>query len=329
MKEILFIRQNIKEWRRIEAMADDLTIETPDDVSAAYIRVTADLAFAQTHYPTSRITQYLNSLAVTLHNTIYRNKRERRSRIWTFWTREVPLAMYEARKLLLASAVIFGLSVLVGVVSQMADPEFCRTILGDGYMDETLDNIAHGKPFAVYDGSPEGDMFVSITVNNVYVSFLIYICGFLTSVCTPQLLFQNGVMVGCFEMFFAQHGLLGQSVLAVMLHGTLELSAIVVAGAAGLAMGNSWLMPGTYSRGASFRRGAKRGLKIVVGTVPIFVVAAFVESYITRHTHIPDGIRLSFILLSAAFVVFYYIAYPIYIHHKTLNNTKNITDENY
>ena len=49
MKEILFIRQNIKEWQQIEAMLDRLTIETPDDISAAYIRVTSDLAFAQTH----------------------------------------------------------------------------------------------------------------------------------------------------------------------------------------------------------------------------------------------------------------------------------------
>ena len=88
MKEILFIRQNIKEWQQIEAMLDRLTIETPDDISAAYIRVTSDLAFAQTHYPTSRITGYLNNLAVVLHNAIYRNKREKRKRIITFWTQE-------------------------------------------------------------------------------------------------------------------------------------------------------------------------------------------------------------------------------------------------
>lgn len=321
MKEILFIRQNIKEWQRIEAMTDDLATETPDDVSAAYIRVTADLAFAQTHYPTSRITQYLNSLAVTLHNTIYSNKRERRSRIWTFWTQEVPLAMYEARKLLLASAVIFGLSMLVGVVSQMADTDFCRLILGDSYMDQTLQNIAHGKPFAVYDGSPESSMFVNITINNIYVSFVAYISGFLTSVFTGIVLFQNGVMLGCFETFFAQHNLLWPSVLAVFLHGTLEISAIIVAGGAGLAMGNSWLMPGTYSRGASFRCGAKRGLKIVVGMAPIFVVAGFVESYVTRHTDIADGARLGFILLSAAFVVFYYIVYPQWVHHHQANHS--------
>ncbi len=328
VKEILFIRQNIKEWQHIEAMTSRLDIETPDDISAAYIRVTSDLAFAQTHYPSSRITQYLNNLSAVLHNAIYRNKRENRRRIITFWTQEVPLVMYGARRLLLLSAVIFLLSALVGVVSQLAVPDFCRYILGDSYMDTTMQNILEGKPFDIYASGSESDMFGQITANNIRVSFVIYISGLFTSLSTAAFLFSNGVMVGCFETFFAQHGLLGQSLLAVMLHGTLELSAIVVAGAAGLAMGNGWLFPGTYSRIVSFRRAAKRGLKIVVGTVPVFVVAGFIEGYITRHTEVADALRLTFILLSAAFVVFYYIVYPYRLHKKQIDNNKNQDYEN-
>lgn len=328
MKEILFIRQNIKEWQHIESMTSRLDVETPDDISAAYIRVTSDLAFAQTHYPTSRITQYLNNLSVVLHNAIYRNKREKRQRIITFWTREVPLVMYDARRLLLLSAVIFLLSALVGVVSQLAVPDFCRYILGDSYMDTTMQNILEGKPFGIYSSDTESVMFGQITANNIRVSFLIFISGIFTSLSTAAYLFSNGVMMGCFEAFFAQHGLLWQSILAVMLHGTLELSAIVVAGAAGLAMGNGWLFPGTYSRLVSFRRAAKRGLKIVVGTVPVFVVAGFIEGYITRHTEVADAVRLSFILLSAAFVIFYYIIYPYRLHKKQNKNNKNPSYEN-
>ncbi len=328
MKEILFIRQNIKEWQHIEAMTGRLDIETPDDISAAYIRVTSDLAFAQTHYPSSRITQYLNNLSAVLHNAIYRNKCEKRRRIITFWTQEVPLAMYDACRLLLLSAILFLLSALVGVVSQMADPDFCRCILGDSYVDQTLENITKGRPFDIYASQPGSDMFTSITINNVRVSFIVYVSGIFTSLATGCLLFSNGVMMGCFEMFFAQHNLLWQSILAVMLHGTLELSAIVVAGAAGLAMGNGWLFPGTYSRIVSFRRAAKRGLKIVVGTVPVFVVAGFIEGYITRHTEIADAVRLGFILLSAIFVVGYYIIYPYHLHKKQNRNNKTYDYEN-
>lgn len=62
----------------------------PDQLADAYTELTADLAFAQTHFPTSRITIYLNNLASALHNEIYRSKREKWTRIITFWTREVP-----------------------------------------------------------------------------------------------------------------------------------------------------------------------------------------------------------------------------------------------
>ena len=96
-------------------MAKDAMAELPDRLEEVYTTITSDLAFAQTHYPTSRITVYLNNLASTLHNEIYRNKREKWSRIITFWTHEVPHTMFEARWLLLASFIITVVSILIGV----------------------------------------------------------------------------------------------------------------------------------------------------------------------------------------------------------------------
>lgn len=328
MKEINFLRNNIAKWEKAEKVIDDVFWHDPDELADVYTDLTTDLSFAQTHYPQSRITLYLNNLAVTIHNEIYRNKREKWSRVVTFWTREVPLNLWEARKLLLASFIIMLVSVAVGIVSQLADPEFCRVILGDQYVDMTLDNIAKGHPMAVYSGGPETDMFLGITLNNVLVAFYTFLLGLLTSIGTGISLFQNSVMLGCFETFFAQHGLLGESLLAVMLHGTMEMSAIMVAGAAGLAMGNSWLFPGTYSRLVSFRRGAKRGLKIVVGTIPMFIIAGFIEGFVTRHTTIPDAVRLSVILLSAAFVVFYVVILPRIRHHQQLISSTHAKTEN-
>ena len=310
MKEATFIRNNIRRWKRVELIADEPRLYSPDDVAEAYTGVTADLAFAYTYYPESRITIYLNELAATLHNAIYRNKREKWSRIVTFWTREVPQTMFEARRLLLASLVVMLVSVLIGVVSQMGDHDFCRIILGDYYVDMTLDNIQKGVPMNVYAMDGEVDSFLSITLNNIGVAFRIFVMGMLTSVGSGLMLLYNGVMLGCFETFFWQHGLLYDSMLSVFLHGTLEISAIVVAGAGGLALGNGMLFPGTFSRIASFKRGAKRGLKIVVGTVPIFIIAGFIEGFLTRHTEVNDFVRLAFILLCLAFVVYYYWLLP-------------------
>lgn len=317
MKEVTFIRQNIEKWRGYESIAEDMAVSTPDDVADAYIDVTSDLAFSQTHYPQSRITKYLNNLASAIHNNIYRNKRERWTRIVTFWTQEMPLTMWEARRELRLSFAIFLFSALVGMVSQLIDPEFSRLILGNAYVEMTIENIENGAPMAVYDGSPEGSMFMGITMNNIYVSFIAFVMGLLTSFGTGFIIFRNGVMLGAFQTFFAQYGLLGESALAIWLHGTIEISAIIVAGAAGLAMGNGWLFPGTYTRLYSFRRGAKRGLKIVMGTVPLFITAGFIESFFTRHTEWPDALRLTIILLSLAFIIFYYIVLPYLRHHGT------------
>ena len=144
-----------------------------------------------------------------------------------------------------------------------------------------------------------------------------FVSGLLTSFGTGFVLLQNGIMLGAFQTFFAQHDLLWESALAIWLHGTLEISAIIVAGAAGIAMGNGWLFPGTYPRLTSFRRGARRGLRIVVGTVPVFIVAGFIESFFTRHTEWPDLLRLSIILASLAFVIYYFIILPKQRNHES------------
>ena len=320
MKELTFIRTHIEKWQQMETVADDAVEESPDRLAEVYMDITADLAFAQTHYPSSRITIYLNNLSATLHHAIYRNKREKWGRVITFWTREVPQTMFEERRLLLISFVIFSVSVLIGVISQLADIDFVRLILGDRYVDMTLDNIAHGRPMDVYAGAPEMGMFLQITLNNITVAVFVFAMGLLTSIGTGWQLFRNGVMLGCFGSLFYQHGLLGESLLTIFQHGTLEISAIIVAGAAGLALGNGFLFPGTYSRLESFQRGAKRGFKIVVGIVPLLVVAGFIEGFITRHTEVDDRIRFAVILVSLAFVIFYFIILPYYIGYHTSAN---------
>lgn len=314
MKEVSFIKRNIDKWKAMEDTVEEAYNVSPDVLADAYQELTADLAFSQTHFPDARITVYLNNLASALHNKIYRNKREKRSRIITFWTREVPLTMWEARRLLLASFLIFVVSVVIGVLSTLGDADFPRLIMGDGYVDMTLNNIEKGEPMGVYGSEAESPMFFQITLNNIMVSFRCFVAGLLTSFMTGFILMQNGIMVGAFQAFFYQHGLLWESSLAIWLHGTIEISSIVVAGAAGLSLGNGWLMPGTYTRLESFRRGAVRGMKIVVGTVPLFIIAGFIESFVTRHTDLADGVRLSIIVLSLFFVVSYFVVLPWHLY---------------
>lgn len=224
--------------------------------------------------------------------------------------------MWEARGALLASLLLFVGAVAIGVLSSTADDRFVRLILGDSYVNMTLANIEAGDPLRVYKEARELDMSLGIALNNVFVSILAFVGLFqpaglpMAQVGTGWTLLANGIMVGTFAHLFAQHGLLTEFFRVVFIHGMLELSAIVVAGGAGLTAWNAWLFPGTYPRGVSFRRGMTRGAKILVGLVPVFVAAAFLEGYVTRHTDLPLAASLAVIGASAAFVMFYYVVLP-------------------
>ncbi|MCL1932794.1 MAG: stage II sporulation protein M [Candidatus Azobacteroides sp.] len=321
MKEAVFVRQNRGKWKRYEDCLKNIGQQSPDALADIYIDITNDLSFAQSQYPNSRIYLYLNSLSIRLHQFINRKKKEKFSRIFTYWKQEVPLVMYHARKELLYSFLIFVVSVLIGIFSTANDADFPRLILGDSYVNMTLSNIENGDPMAVYKDMHSGIMFFGITVNNIWVSFYIFIYGMFTSIASAYILIQNGIMLGCFQYFFYDYGFLKESFLTIWIHGTLEISAIIVAGAAGITMGNGWLFPGTYSRIVSFRKSAQRGMKIIVGIVPIFIIAGFLESFVTRYTELPDFVRAAIILLSLSFVIFYYIIYPRKLSKVINNNT--------
>lgn len=221
---------------------------------------------------------------------------------------------------MLLSFLALFMGVLIGAFSQQQENDFTNFILGERYMQVTKSNIAKGDPMAIYKSSDSTPMFTAIATNNIRVSFLAFIAGIFLSVGSIYILFSNGVMLGVFQYFFFQEGLLKVSALSIWLHGTLEISAIVIAGGAGIILGNSILFPGTYKRSQSLRMAGNDAVKVILGLIPVFLVAAFIESFLTRLTEMPVYFNLSIILLSAAFIIWYFIIYPYIIHVKRSKN---------
>ena len=311
MKEAAFIKHNKKSWEEFEKIVKSKQRAHPDKLAELFIQVTDDLSFARTQYPESRTTRYLNDLASTVHLEIYKNKAEEKNRFIAFWKEELPAVMAEVQKPLMYSLIIFLVAGVMGVVSTRYDDTFVRLILGDGYVNMTLENIKSGNPTKVYATESELMMFFFITWNNIMVAFRVFVFGIFASIGTGYFLFYNGLMVGTFIMFFAQEQQLSQALPVIMLHGTIELSSIVIAGAAGFTIGNSLLFPGTYSRLDSFKKGGVQGLKIVIGLVPFFILAGFIESFITRYAFMPMSIKALIIGISAILMVYYFVIYPI------------------
>lgn len=317
MNEVTFLQQNATKWEQIEtSLKGNNTKLSADKLGDLFIHLSNDLAYSKTHYPKTKTTQYLNELTLKVHQLIYKNKKESTKRWFTFWRYEVPEILYNNRKYILYSFLFFFISFLIGILSAANDPTFVNLILGDEYVQMTKTNIKNGDPMAVYKKMGQTEMFLYITFNNVRVAFNTFILGILTSIGTIFILFYNGVMLGSFQYYFYEFGVLKQSLLTVWIHGTLEISAIIMAGAAGLIMGNSILFPGTYSRLTSFKKGAITGLKVVMALVPVFIVAGFLEGFVTRHTGMPLSLSLFIIFSSLFFVIFYFIYYPFILHNK-------------
>lgn len=315
MREALFVKQNSRKWETYEKE----TLVRPDEIAERFIEITDDLAYAKTFYPKSKTTAYLNGLASKLHQSLYTNKKEKTSRFTAFWKTELPYIFYTYRKQLFYAFLFFSVFALIGAFSAAEDDSFVRLIMGDAYVDMTNANIDKGDPFGVYKDQDAFMMFIMIALNNIKVSCFAFLLGILCSVGTVVLLMYNGVMLGSFQYYFFSKGLGMASVLVIWIHGTLEIAAIIFSGAAGLILGNSILFPKTFSRLRSFQRGAKDGLKIIVGLVPIFITAATLESFVTRHTNMPLGLSVFILLSSFVFISWYVLFYPRKLYKKQLD----------
>lgn len=318
MREGLFIKKNIEKWKgyQYESSSD------PDEMAQEFTELVNDLGYARTYYPQSKVTQYLNGLASKIYLGIYKNKREERSRLLTFWTTELPLVVRRHHKALLYSFLVFTVFALMASFSAAQDQTFVRGILGDAYVEMTESNIAKGDPFSVYKSNDPLTMFFTIALNNIKVAFMVFLGGLFASVGTIWMLFENGMMLGSFQTFFFMKNLGWQSVLVVWIHGTLEISAIIIAGAAGLILGNSLLFPKTFKRIDSLKTGARDGMKLMIGLVPVFIAAAFLEGFITRYSTMPKPVSITILILSLAFISWYFIVLPIRVHKKYCESEK-------
>lgn len=311
MREASFIKRNKKKWLLFEEVLSKKQKISPDKLSDLYIEVTDDLSYAKTFYPNSNTVAYLNGVAAKAHQTIYKTKKEGKNKLITFYKTEFPLEFVKYHRQLLIAFATFLFFAIVGAYSSSTDTNFVRLILGDSYVNMTLENIEKGNPMAVYGKMDEVSSFLIITLNNIRVAMYAFIYGILFSVGTLFIMMQNGIMLGSFLYFFYEKGLLWESSKVIWIHGTIEISVIIIAGCAGLVLGNGILFPKTYTRLQSFIQSFKAGLKIMVSTIPFFIVAGFLEGFVTRHTNMPNWLAIFIIVTSLFSIIYYYIIYPI------------------
>lgn len=317
MREVAFIKQNKQKWLDFEQAIFGKTKKNPDEMASLYIHLVNDLSYAQTYYPKSKTVVYLNYLASQIYQKIYKTKREEQNRLVYFFSVEVPLLVYQYRRYLLYAFILFFLTVGMGVLSAKYDDGLARLIMGDGYVNMTLENIEKGDPVAVYKSGSNWGGFIAITLNNLFVGVRCFIYGIFGGIGTFLVLFQNCMMLGSFQYFFYQHGVFWESVRGIWIHGSMEIFAIVIESACGFILGASILFPRTFSRLNSFKIGFKDSLKIFLSTIPFTIAAGMLEGFVTRYAlQMPNWLNVFIILGTLSLISFYFLIFPFIVHKK-------------
>ncbi len=309
MKESFFVEQNKKKWSDFEEKLKKSN-QNAEDLRVQLIQVTDDLSFARTFYKNRSVRVYLNDLARKIHTHIYKNRTDNFNSFTEFIFNKVPKISFHSRKVMLFSFIILIFTTVIGYYGAHKDRGFAVSILGESYISLSEENIAKGDPMNIYKSDGQYQMFLMIFINNLRVGFIIFICGLLFSYGSVAIMIYNGIMLGVFMHLFYSNGAAMSFNFTVWMHGTIEILTMVIECAAGMMLGKAFVNPGTLSKYKAFTIWGKRGAMLFLSTIPFILLAAIIESFLTRYTDIPLFLRGIFILLSLGLMLFYFVIYP-------------------
>jgi uncharacterized membrane protein SpoIIM required for sporulation len=287
-----FVRTNRPRWQRLESMLGTIETRGPGRVGRSFLQeltglyraTTGDLAFAQTHYRGTTLLLFLHQLVMRAHNQIYRPHRLSIAAVGRFFRNSVPQAVREHLQALTWSAIIFLLGTALGISAVQFDERAASIILPTS----VLNSIYSGQMWtgSLFSAIPAPVASTVIFTGNISVALLAFAGGLSFGLITIAVLFQNGFMLGVAFKLCADYGLAGSLLEFIASHGLLEISAIIVAGAAGLVLANALLNPGFHSRSDALALRGRSAMRMAVACIPALIVAGCIEAFISP-SHYP------------------------------------------
>jgi uncharacterized membrane protein SpoIIM required for sporulation len=275
-------------WNRLEQLVGatgrkSVTAFTPaelQELALLYRQSASDLSTVREDPTSTQLAIYLNQLLGRAHNLIYMGRRANRRGIWTFYKDTFPAIFRETFPDTLTAFVLFLVAALAGVLLGLADPSFSRYFLGPAMMQSIehhkmwTDSIVTVKPLASS----------GIMTNNISVAFAAFAMGITAGIGTVWMMLLNGLMMGVVGVACWREGMSLSLWSFVAAHGVLELPAIFIAGGAGLGIAKGLLFPGNLPRRDSLVQAGARSVRLVLGSIPILIVAGVVEAFVSPTT---------------------------------------------
>jgi uncharacterized membrane protein SpoIIM required for sporulation len=248
-----------------------------EDFGRAYRQAISDLAIARRDYPDDQLTLWLNSLASRAHLRLYRAPAPSWHRLGQFFWTDFARRFRAARLHLAISALLLFGPALIGYAAALFDAS-----LRDALVPAQLRSVmANGKTWTDIEPGLRPAMATFIFTNNIQVAFLGFAGGVLFGLGTAYVLVANGLLLGSVLGAAQFYGVAPLLWSFISPHGYLELTCIVIAGAAGLMLGDAMLRPGLLLRREALARAARRAVELVAGAAPVLVIAGLIEGFIS------------------------------------------------
>jgi uncharacterized membrane protein SpoIIM required for sporulation len=312
MNSEVFLKTHRETWNRLNLILDQVAGKGPSSLSQEdlqalgplFRRVVAHLAYARANYPGHEMINYLNNLVVKAHGHIYKRENLGLRPAWEFFSRGFPRLVREQWRFISIAGLILILGMLTGFSLHYLQPSLDGLIIPDNMKRAISEGLGRGQVGANWSPGERPVLSSVIMTNNIRVGFSSFALGFTWGLATVLVLFYNGLMLGVLGAIYMSQGYALGYWSLILPHGVLELLAIFICGGAGLVLARALVQPGDYTRRDALLVQGRIAVKLVLGTIPMFVAAALIEGFVTP-TPLPDSVKLAVAAFSLAVFLLY------------------------
>lgn len=317
MKSVEFRRERERTWAELESMieyADSKGLRALGAESLArlphlYRATLSSLSVARSISLDRALVAYLESLVGRAYFVVYGTRQHVRKQLAEFFAWKLPSTIRAAKWHILVSFVISLAGALAAYKLTMHDADYYYSFVGDmaqgrnpaSTTAELRDGLYHQEGVSSFLATFAAELFS----HNSRIAILAFALGFVAGLPTLMLLFYNGLTLGSFVALYTSRGL-GWDIWGWLLpHGVTELTAVILAGAAGLMLAHGLVFSGAQPRLDALRERGRPAAVIVVGTVLMLFMAGMIEG-IFRQTVVNINVRFTVAIVTALWWVWYF-----------------------
>jgi uncharacterized membrane protein SpoIIM required for sporulation len=254
-----------------------------------YRAIARDLATARVLLPASRATAALESLYVATHASIDVATPLSSARLLRLLRDEIPAEIRALRATILWLALLMAVTVFAGWWLITEFPELVSLVASP----QMIDGVEHGHLWTegMLSVTPRSILSAQILSNNIIVSLFAFCAGTFFGLGSLYIVATNGLMLGALFAFTHQHGMDGELLKFVLAHGPVEISVMCIAGAAGTALGEALIRPGSLTRHESFQRASKRAVRVLLACALLLIICGIFEGFVSPDPGMPMATR--------------------------------------